>query len=194
MASSRGEAMQASVELAKQRGPFPDGFKRVSPRRANVSSWKAALQARRNATVTTGCADRNDQLDRKLLERHQPIYSIAYRRLSFESSDCGSSIRCRRLRAAGTASTAQRLMKRIANRSSLRDSPEVSAEARRVFVTTHEIAPDGTFECKQRFRNTSTQPFQRRSTVPIRRMHFASMLMRNNRRALTSSMSHRQGS
>jgi ribonucleoside-diphosphate reductase alpha chain len=143
------EAMNASVELAKQRGPFPrwfqesvymkgDGLRAGRPR----SQGSRSREPRRNATVTTVAPTGTISLIANCSSGIEPIYSIAYRRLSFESERLMFVHPLFEDYARRHGFNSDALMKRIAKRGSLGDMSEVSAEARRVFVTTHEIAPE----------------------------------------------------
>jgi len=80
------EAMQASVELAKQRGPFPRWFQEsIYQKGERQQAGSLRSQARRNATVTTVAPTGTISLIANCSSGIEPIYSIAYRRLSFES-------------------------------------------------------------------------------------------------------------
>jgi ribonucleoside-diphosphate reductase alpha chain len=129
------EATHASVELAKQRGPFP--------RRFQENIYKHTHKPpRRNATVTTVAPTGTISLIANCSSGIEPVYSIAYRRLSFESDRLMFVHPLFEDYARRHGFNSDALMKRIAKRGSLHDVPEVPADARRVFVTTHEIAPE----------------------------------------------------
>jgi ribonucleoside-diphosphate reductase alpha chain len=129
------EALQASIELAKQRGPFP--------RWTQESIYKNRdEQARRNATVTTVAPTGTISLLANCSSGIEPIYSVAYRRLSFESEGMMfvHPLFEQYARAQGFYSPS--LMERIAKTGSLHNLEEVPSKARRLFVTTHEILPE----------------------------------------------------
>ncbi len=129
------EAMHASVELAKQRGPFPRWFQENIYKHTHKPP-------RRNATVTTVAPTGTISLIANCSSGIEPVYSIAYRRLSFESDRLMFVHPLFEDYARRHGFNSDALMKRIAKRGSLHDVPEVPADARRVFVTTHEIAPE----------------------------------------------------
>lgn len=138
------EAMHASVELAKQRGPFPRWFQENIYKKADHlrAGRPRSQEPRRNATVTTVAPTGTISLIANCSSGIEPIYSIAYRRLSFESDRLMFVHPLFEDYARGHGFNSDTLMKRIAKSGSLHDVPEVPAGARRVFVTTHEIAPE----------------------------------------------------
>lgn len=128
------EAVRASEELARERGPFPSFGQSVFAQRG--------LPPRRNATVTTiaptgtismiaGCSSgieplfaiafvRNVLDNERLVEIH-PLFAEVARREGFASED---------------------LFERILQTGSVRGIEEVPERWRRVFVTSHDIAPE----------------------------------------------------
>jgi ribonucleoside-diphosphate reductase alpha chain len=138
------EAMHASVELATQRGPFPRWFQESIYKKADGlrAGRPRSQEPRRNATVTTVAPTGTISLIANCSSGIEPVYSIAYRRLSFESDRLMFVHPMFEDYARRHGFHSDALMKRIAKRGSLHDVPEVSADARRVFVTTHEIVPE----------------------------------------------------
>jgi ribonucleoside-diphosphate reductase alpha chain len=148
------EALVASVELAKERGPFPRWLQE-SIYKENENGQPAGLryqalgsqvprsrEPRRNATVTTVAPTGTISLIANCSSGIEPIYSIVYNRLSFESERMTfvHPLFARYASEKGFYSDA--LMNRVAKRGSLQDLDEVPTEARRVFVTAREIAPE----------------------------------------------------
>ena len=134
------EAMHASVELAKQRGPFPRWFQESIYKKADHlrAGRPRSQEPRRNATVTTVAPTGTISLIANCSSGIEPIYSIAYRRLSFESDRLMFVHPLFEGYARRHGFNSDALMKRIAKRGSLHDVPEVPADARRVFVTTRD--------------------------------------------------------
>ena len=145
------EALEASVELAKSRGPFPrwfqesiykkGGAEQAGSLRSQACSHERS-QERRNATVTTVAPTGTISLIANCSSGIEPVYSIAYRRLSFESERMTFVHPLFESYAREHGFFSEELIKRLAVTGSPRDLPEVPAEAARVFVTTHEIAPE----------------------------------------------------
>jgi ribonucleoside-diphosphate reductase alpha chain len=128
------EAVKASEKLAEERGPFPNFQSSIFNR--------PGLKPRRNATLTTiaptgtisiiaGCSSGIEPLfaicfyrkvldDQELIEVH-PIFEEVARQRNFFSDD---------------------LMKRIAARGTIQQVSEIPDDVRRVFVVSHDIAPE----------------------------------------------------
>jgi len=135
------EATEASVELARQRGPFPrwmDESIYHLAGKAGSPGWRA----RRNATVTTVAPTGTISLIANCSSGIEPVYSIVYRRLSFESDRMTFVHPLFEDYARKHGFYSDGLIKRVAETRTVRDIAEVPDEARRVFVTTHEIAPE----------------------------------------------------
>ncbi|HJZ67566.1 MAG TPA: adenosylcobalamin-dependent ribonucleoside-diphosphate reductase [Blastocatellia bacterium] len=137
------EALAASVELAKQRGPFPRWFHESIYGGGEGKLGNACCrEPRRNATVTTVAPTGTISLIANCSSGIEPIYSIAYRRLSFESESMMFVHPLFEQYSREHGFYTEELMKRVAEKGSLHDFPNVPGEAKRVFVTTHEIAPE----------------------------------------------------
>lgn len=135
------EATEASVDLARQRGPFPrwmDESIYHLAGKAGSPGWRA----RRNATVTTVAPTGTISLIANCSSGIEPVYSIVYRRLSFESDRLTFVHPLFEDYARKHSFYSDDLIKRVAETRTVRDIAEVPDEARRVFVTTHEIAPE----------------------------------------------------
>jgi ribonucleoside-diphosphate reductase alpha chain len=137
------EALGASIELAKQRGPFPRWSQESIYQKADFSyAGSPRSQERRNATVTTVAPTGTISLIANCSSGIEPVYSIAYTRLTFESERMTFVHPLFEVFARQRGFYSEELMKRIAHVGSVDKLPDVPEEARRVFVTTHEIAPE----------------------------------------------------
>src|SRR5260370_22177394 len=129
------EAMQASIELAKGRGPFPRWHKEAI--------YKQTAQARRrNATVTTVAPTGTISLIANCSSGIEPVYALVYRRLSFESKEMRFVHPFFEEYARRHGFYSETLMDCIAETGSLHDLTDVPKEAKQLFVTSHEIAPE----------------------------------------------------
>ncbi len=129
------EAMQASIELAKGRGPFP--------RWHQEAIYKQIAQApRRNATVTTVAPTGTISLIANCSSGIEPVYALVYRRLSFESKEMRFVHPFFEEYARRHGFYSETLMDCIAETGSLHDLTDVPKEAKQLFVTSHEIAPE----------------------------------------------------
>jgi ribonucleoside-diphosphate reductase alpha chain len=147
------EALEASIELAKRRGPFPRWFHESvykqegqeqagSLRSQGLRSRESRSQGRRNATVTTVAPTGTISLIADCSSGIEPVYSIAYRRISFESDRLSFVHPLFESYARKQGFFSEQFMKRVAETGSLHDLPGVPDEVARVFVTTHEISPE----------------------------------------------------
>lgn len=138
------EALKASIELAKERGPFPRWFqeniyKNDLHDRAGI---ERSPEPRRNATVTTVAPTGTISLIANCSSGIEPVYSIAHRRRSFDSEHMIFVHPIFEEYAREHGFFSEELMKSVAEKGSLRGIPDVPADAARVFVTTHDIAPE----------------------------------------------------
>ena len=137
------EALSASIKLAKQKGPFPRWSQEsIYKKDGQEQTGNLRSQARRNATVTTVAPTGTISLIANCSSGIEPIYSIAYRRISFESERMTFVHPLFEDYARKHGFYNDDLMKRVSERGSVHGLLEVPEEARRVFVTTHEIAPE----------------------------------------------------
>ncbi|HEV7474457.1 MAG TPA: adenosylcobalamin-dependent ribonucleoside-diphosphate reductase [Pyrinomonadaceae bacterium] len=128
-------ASRASIELAKVRGPFPQWQFENIYRQSN-------LPPRRNATVTTVAPTGTISLIANCSSGIEPIYSIAYRRLSFGSERMSFVHPLFEQYAVEHGFYNESLMERVLETGSLHGLTEAPPEAKRLFVTTHDIAPE----------------------------------------------------
>jgi len=149
------ESIEASVELAKQRGPFPRWFQESIDSNGVVgdSTQSDSLTIarefergtsrlkRRNATVTTVAPTGTLSLIADCSSGIEPIYSIAYRRLSFESESLYFVHPLFERYARKHGFYSEELINRITASKGLRNVRDVPSDVARAFVTTHEIAP-----------------------------------------------------
>jgi ribonucleoside-diphosphate reductase alpha chain len=128
------EALEASIALARKRGPFPRWHLEHIYNETND-------RPRRNATVTTVAPTGTISLIANCSSGIEPIYSIAYRRLSFGTEQMlfVHPLFAQYARKEGFYS--ESLMERLSESGSLHDIPEAPLQAKRLFVTTHDIAP-----------------------------------------------------
>ena len=129
------EAERASVELAQRRGPFP--------RWHQERIYKNTDQPpRRNATVTTVAPTGTISLIANCSSGIEPVYSVAYRRLSFESAQMLFVHPLFEAYARKHGFYSEALMRRVAETGSLQTLADVPDDAKRLFVTTHEVTPE----------------------------------------------------
>ena len=146
------ESLAASVDLAKKRGPFPRWFQESIYGRENSEEsdlrfepepWKGpVLRKRRNATVTTVAPTGTLSLIADCSSGIEPIYSIAYRRLSFEHESLNFVHPLFERYARNHGFYSEELITTVSEAQGLGRVKAVPPEAARVFVTSHEITPE----------------------------------------------------
>ncbi|HXV13013.1 MAG TPA: vitamin B12-dependent ribonucleotide reductase [Candidatus Krumholzibacteria bacterium] len=128
-------AVEASQELARQRGPFP-AFEQ--------SAYAARkLPARRNATVTTVAPTGSISIIAGTSSGVEPLFALAYQRRVLDG-DTLTEVHPRFeevARREGFYSEA--LIERIARTGHIADDAEVPERWRAVFQTAHEVSPEG---------------------------------------------------
>jgi ribonucleoside-diphosphate reductase alpha chain len=124
-----------SVKLAKERGPFPRW-------QAENLHHPGEQAPRRNATVTTVAPTGTISLIANCSSGIEPIYSIAYRRLSFESDEMRFVHPMFEVYARAEGFYSEALLEKLLEKDSLHELTEAPAAAKRLFVTTHDIAPE----------------------------------------------------
>jgi ribonucleoside-diphosphate reductase alpha chain len=128
------ESKAASVELAKQRGSFPNFRK---------SAWGGkGFKALRNATTTTIAPTGTISILANSSGGVEPLFAISFIRNILDNTEMieVNPIFDRVARERGFSSTD--LMRKIARRGTIHDIEEIPEDVRKVFVTAHDISPD----------------------------------------------------
>jgi len=129
------QALQASIELADKRGPFPRWY--------HEKIYQNSQQPpRRNATITTVAPTGTISLIADCSSGIEPVYSVAYFRRSFDSERLLFVHPLFEAYAREHGFYSDSLLSRVATNGSLEQIDEIPEAARRLFVTTHEIAPE----------------------------------------------------
>jgi len=127
------EARKKSVELARERGTFPN-FK--------GSLWeKRGYKAMRNATLTTVAPTGSISIIANTTSGIEPLFAVSFIRnvMGTQLLEVNSSFE-RAAREKGFYST--ELMTQIAKWGTIQGMKEIPADVRRVFVTALDIAPE----------------------------------------------------
>ena len=128
-------ANAVSITLAKERGPFPRW------QTENIYH-QGEHEPRRNATVTTVAPTGTISLIANCSSGIEPIYSIAYRRLSFESDEMRFVHPMFEEYARAQGFYSEALLEQLLAKGSLHALAEAPEAAKKLFVTTHDIAPE----------------------------------------------------
>ena len=128
------EARLASVELAAERGPFPN-FK------GSVFDGKGKAPVR-NATSTTIAPTGTISIIANTSSGIEPLFAVSYVRQVLDNDILVEVHPLFEKIARERGFYSAELMKKIAEHGTVRDIAEVPADIRRLFVTAHDITPE----------------------------------------------------
>ncbi len=158
----RDKACEASVELARQRGVFPN---------FSGSVYDApGMPRQRNATLTTVAPTGTLSLIAGCSSGIEPIFAIAYKRLVLDTEFTEvnryfvSIARQRGFYSEG-------LMARVIDKGSLKCVPEVPPDVRRLFRTAFEIPPEDHIEMQAAFQEYTDNAVSKTINLPKRAKH-----------------------
>jgi len=146
MSFIRGRAREASAELARQRGAFPNFGGSVY----DTPEFRSA-GGLRNATTTTIAPTGTLSLIAGCSSGIEPLFAIAYKRRVLETELYevhGLFIETAKQRGFYS----QELIQEINRRGSLRGIKEVPADVKRLFVTAHDLSPEDHIEVQAAFQ------------------------------------------
>jgi ribonucleoside-diphosphate reductase alpha chain len=142
----REKARNASAELARERGVFPNFRGSVYDTPDIIS-----MGGLRNATTTTIAPTGTLSLIADCSSGIEPLFAIAYKRLVLESELYETNPFFLKIaKKGGFYSTG--LMNRISEKGNLRGIREVPRDVKRLFVTAHEISPEDHIEMQAAFQ------------------------------------------
>ncbi len=128
------EAVKKSVELARERGSFPN-FK--------GSKWdRQGFTMMRNATVTTIAPTGTISIIANASSGIEPIFAVSYAREVMEGTTLLEVNPVFEKVAGEHGFYSQELMMEISKRGTIQGMIEIPSEIRRVFVTSFDIAPE----------------------------------------------------
>ncbi len=146
MSFIREKARDASAELARQRGAFPN-FKGSIYDTAETP-FKGGL---RNATTTTIAPTGSLSLIAGCSSGIEPLFAIAYKRLVLETELHEIHPWFLEL-AKKNKFYSPALIKKISKNGNLRGLKEVPSDIKRLFVTSHEISPEDHINVQAEFQ------------------------------------------
>ncbi len=135
MAFIQEEARKTSVQLAAQRGTFPNWDKSI------YKSNGEGLELR-NATLTTIAPTGSISIIAGASSGIEPLFAVAFTRHVLDGEELVEVNPLFEQIAHERGFHSPALMKEIASRGSLRDLDEVPADVRELFRTAHDISPE----------------------------------------------------
>ncbi|MBI5599412.1 MAG: vitamin B12-dependent ribonucleotide reductase [Deltaproteobacteria bacterium] len=127
---------EASVELARGRGPFPNF------RGSVYDAEKSSAREVRNATVTTIAPTGTISIIAGCSSGIEPLFAVAFKRNVMEGTELLEVNPLFEEMAKERGFYSPELMKKIAESGGVHDIPEVPEDVKRVFVTAHDISPE----------------------------------------------------
>ncbi len=128
------EARAASVELAQQRGPFPNFAGSAFEQRGHAPL--------RNATSTTIAPTGTISIIANSSSGIEPLFAVSYVRQVLDNDILVEVHPLFEKIARERGFYSPELMKRIAEHGTVRDLSEIPEDVRRIFVTAHDITPE----------------------------------------------------
>jgi ribonucleoside-diphosphate reductase alpha chain len=133
MAFISKESRKASIQLAKQRGVFPN-FKK--------SIWDRKKLKVRNATTTTIAPTGSISIIAGCSSGIEPLFAVSFVRKVMEGTELLEINPLFEKIAKKRKFYSEELMKKIAKRGSVQGVAEVPKDVQKIFVTAHDIAPE----------------------------------------------------
>lgn len=124
---------QTSSQLAKERGSFPNWDKSV---------YYQKKMPMRNSTVTTIAPAGTISIIAGCSSGIEPLFAISYIRTVMDNTKLVEVNPFFEKEAKERGFYSKKLMEKIAQRGSIRDSDEIPKDVRKVFVVSHDIAPE----------------------------------------------------
>ncbi len=128
------EAHQMSVELAEERGPFPNFKGSIY----DVEGGKPL----RNATCTTIAPTGTISIISSTSSGVEPLFAVSFVRQVLDDDKLVEVHPLFEQIARERGFYSKELMKKIAEHGTVQDIPEIPEDVRRVFVTAHDITPE----------------------------------------------------
>ncbi|WXG47716.1 MAG: ribonucleotide reductase N-terminal alpha domain-containing protein [Candidatus Atabeyarchaeum deiterrae] len=127
------KAVEASVDLAEERGVFPNFEKSVYYRNG---------PRLRNATLTTVAPTGTISIIAGCSSGIEPLFALAYVRHVLDKADLAEVNPLFEKVAKEEGFYSEELMKEIAEEGSIQNIPDIPDHVKRVFVTAHDISPE----------------------------------------------------
>lgn len=157
------EAREASAELARERGNFPS---------YTGSIWdRPDIPFMRNATTTTIAPTGSISIIAGCSSGIEPLFAVAFVRKVLDGTELVEVNEHFEKMARERGFYSEELMKKVAERGSVRDLDEVPDDLKRIFVTAHDISPEWHVRIQAAFQKyvdnavSKTINFRRDATV-----------------------------
>ena len=139
MSCIQASAHSASVDLAKERGAFPnfDSSVFVDP----LHPWYTGNDKRRNATVTTIAPTGTISMIAECSSGIEPLFAICFHKKVLDGEELVELHPFFQQVAHAKGFFSDELMRKIAKSGTVQDVLELPEEVRSVFITAHDVSP-----------------------------------------------------
>ncbi|MEM2975782.1 MAG: ribonucleotide reductase, partial [Candidatus Bathyarchaeia archaeon] len=152
------EGVKMSVELAEERGSFPN-FK--------GSLWeKRGFKAMRNATVTTIAPTGSISIIAGCSSGIEPLFAVAFMRNVMEGTQLLEVNPYFEKVAKERGFYTEELMSKVAEKGSIKDFDEIPEDVKKVFVTSHDIAPEWHVKMQAAFQKYTDNAVSKTVNLP----------------------------
>lgn len=132
MSHIQKEAKECSKKLAEERGSFPNFEKSI---------YKGTVKCMRNATLTTVAPTGTISIIAGCSSGIEPIFAISYIRNVMDNTRMIEVNPVFKKECIKRGIYSEELMRKIAERGSLKGIDDIPEDMRRVFITAHDISP-----------------------------------------------------
>ncbi|NQU99546.1 MAG: adenosylcobalamin-dependent ribonucleoside-diphosphate reductase, partial [Parcubacteria group bacterium] len=157
----QGKAREASVELAKVRGNFPNFSKSIWP--------KKGFRKLRNATVTTIAPNGTTSIFANCSSGIEPIFGLVYVRKNIMDLGKDELVEVNptfEKVAKEKWLYSRNLMEKVAERGTIKDMEEIPEEIQKVFVTAHDIEPEWHIKIQAAFQKYTDNAVSKTVNLP----------------------------
>ncbi len=137
------ESRKASIELAEKKGVFPFYDKSI---------YKELGVRVRNATTTTIAPTGTLSIIAGVSSGIEPLFAISYIRNVMDNTELVETNPLFKQIAMIDGFYSDELMRRIANKGSVKDLPEIPKSVQNVFVTSHDVSPESHIKMQAAFQ------------------------------------------
>jgi ribonucleoside-diphosphate reductase alpha chain len=148
---------EASSELAKERGVFPN---------YKGSRLESAGQRLRNATVTTIAPTGTISIIADCSPGIEPLYGISFVRTVMDDTRLISLHPAFALHAKRAGIYSKDLIRRVAAKESIQDCTDIPEPIRRLFVTAHDVSPEHHVRMQAAFQKYSDSGVSKTINLP----------------------------
>lgn len=140
MSFIKTEADNASEQLAKERGPFPNWFESIYNKESK--HFKGVHRLLRNATRTTIAPTGTLSMIADCSGGVEPIFALSYVKRVMDGKELFYMDKNFRKALESRGLYDEMLVEKVVNQGSIKNIAEIPADLKKVFVVSHDISPE----------------------------------------------------